>query len=84
MNSIKIGLSYGFQAVGDPKDIPDSACYYQQNFIHSPILAISTRPGYLKSKTTAFGGEIMGIGYLKSTRLSAKIAVDSAGNVNTV
>ncbi len=84
MTPIKIGLSYGFIALGDPKDIPDSACYYQQNFVHSPILAISTRPGYLKSNTTAFGGEIMGIGHLKATRLSATIAIDSAGNVNTV
>jgi hypothetical protein len=84
MEPIKLSLSHGFISLGDPKDIPDSACYYQQNFVHSPILAISTRPGYLKSNTTAFAGEIMGIGYLKATRLSAKIAITSNGDVNTL
>ena len=82
MTPIKLGLSRGMIVLGDKKDIPDSACAYEQNFVHSPILAISTRSGYLKSNTTAFAGEIMGIGHLKATRLSATIAIDSSGNVN--
>jgi len=84
MDNVKLGLNYGIICIGDKKDIPDSACAYQENFVHSPILAISTRPGYLKSNTTAFAGEVMSVGYLKAARLSAKIAIDSAGNINTL
>ena len=84
MESIKLGLQHGFFAIGDRKDISDFACADQQNLVHSPILAASSRRGFLKSNTTALAGGVTALFNVKTARINQAIAVDDAGNLNTI
>ncbi len=70
----RINVFSGISSVGDVKDIPDTACYDQQDVVSSPLTTLSTRDGYTKFSTAVLSGTVISMyGY-----------VDRVGTVHVV
>ena len=79
-----VAFLYGINSVVSKKAVADGSCLSQQDVINAPLAAISSRPGYLKKNTTALAGEVNGLYLLKTKLFHVYLAMDSAGNLNTL